>query len=450
MSEKRLLGDQPAAYEAIRLFFQLSGGGMYLLQGYAGTGKTYMTREVSELVPPKSGRIIVTAPTHKAVMVLRKGTWYRNVEFMTTYAALGLRQVINSDGTVSFKPDHSMGFPADDYTHIIVDEASMTNDEIFDILVPLALEQGKKILFVGDSMQIPPVGQKFAMPFDKEVRKRYGIEVSTLNTIIRQEEGSPVIDNATLIRSRIHAPTQILNSQAVENHLGGVYPISREKEQPFFQSDILPMYKSPMYERSIDYVKVIGWRNITVDSYNKQIREFIFGMNLPKIIKGDKLIADAPIVEAGRTLLNTNEEMEVVDVWINNEDMGEGAIIKYYYCQVRSYSMDKYNEFMIRIIHEDSEEFYKKILSLQAKLANSYPKGSFQARSAWIDYYKFIEHWHQVKYSYAITAHKSQGSTYENAYVLKWDIEMNRDVFERNRILYTACTRPSKNLFIVV
>jgi exodeoxyribonuclease-5 len=256
--------------------------------------------------------------------------------------------------------------------------------------------------------------------------------------------------NKENIRTVTHIQSQILNSQAVENHLGGVYPISREKEQPFFQSDILPMYKSPMYERSIDYVKVIGWRNITVDSYNKQIREFIFGMNLPKIIKGDKLIADAPIVEAGRTLLNTNEEMEVVDVWINNEDMGEGAIIKYYYCQVRAYSMDKYNEFMIRIIHEDSEEFYKKILSLQAKLANSYPKGSFQARSAWIDYYKFIEHWHQVKYSYAITAHKSQGSTYENAYVLKWDIEMNRDVFERNRILYTACTRPSKNLFIVV
>lgn len=450
MSEKRLLGDQPQAYEAIRMFFQLSGGGMYLLQGYAGTGKTYMLREVSELVPVKSGRMIVTAPTHKAVMVLKRGMWYRNVEFMTTHAALGLRQVINNDGTVSFKPDHSMGFPADDYTHIIVDEASMINDEIFNILVPLALEQGKKILFVGDSMQIPPVGQKFAMPFDKEVRQRYGIEVSTLNTIIRQEEGNPVIDNATLIRSKIHAPVQILNSQEVKNHLGGVYPISREKDQSFFRSDILPMFKSPMYERSIDYVKVIGWRNTTVDSYNKQIREFIFGMNLPKIIKGDKLIADAPIVEAGRTLLNTNEEMEVVDVWINNEYMGEGNIIKYYYCQVRAYSMDTYNEFMIRIIHEDSEEFVKKILSLQAKLAISYPKGSVQARSAWIDYYKFIEHWHQVKYSYAITAHKSQGSTYENAYVLKWDIEMNRDVFERNRILYTACTRPSKNLFIVV
>ena len=112
------------------------------------------------------------------------------------------------------------------------------------------------------------------------------LKVSTLNTIIRQEEGNPIIDNATLIRNKIHAPVQILNSQVVKNHLGGVYPISREKGSVFFRSDILPMFKSPMYERSIDYVKVIGWRNTTVDSYNKQIREFIFGMNLPNIIKG--------------------------------------------------------------------------------------------------------------------------------------------------------------------
>lgn len=450
MSEKKLLGEQPQAYEAIRLFFQLSGGGMYLLQGYAGTGKTYMLRELPELVLPKSGRIIITAPTHQAVKVLKKGTWFQEVKFMTTHAALGLRQIINNDGTISFKPDHSMGFPADDYTHIVVDEASMINDEIFDILVPLAFEQGKKILFVGDSMQIPPIGQKFAKPFDKEVRQLYGIEVSTLNTIIRQEEGNPIIMLATYIRDHIHAPVQILNPQKVENHLGGVYPVKREEDDTFFRSHILPMYKSPIYEQSIDYIKVIGWRNRTVDSYNKQIREFIFGENIPKILKGDKLIADSPIIEAEKTLINTNEEMEVVESWIKNEDMGNGMFLKYYYCQVRIYTMDVYNEFMIRIIHEDSEGLYKEILGLQAKLAMSYPKGSFQARSAWIDYYKFIEHWHQVKYSYAITAHKSQGATYENAYVLKWDIETNRNVFERNRILYTACTRPSKNLFMEV
>lgn len=210
MSERKLLGDQPKAYEEIRMFFLLGGGGMYVLQGYAGTGKTFMLSELIELLEIK-GRPLVTAPTHKAVKVLRD--MIKNCpDSMTTHAALGMKQIINNDGTIAFKPDHSLGFPAEDYTHIIVDEASMINDEIFNVIAPLA-DQGKKILFVGDPLQIPPVGQEYSMPFNKEVRKKYGIEVSVLNTIIRQAEGNPIIENATNIRARVYSPVQILNSQ---------------------------------------------------------------------------------------------------------------------------------------------------------------------------------------------------------------------------------------------
>ena len=69
------------------MFFQVIQGWDVPAAGLCRNGKTYMTREVSELVPVKSGRMIVTAPTHKAVMVLKRGMWYRNVEFMTTHAA---------------------------------------------------------------------------------------------------------------------------------------------------------------------------------------------------------------------------------------------------------------------------------------------------------------------------------------------------------------------------
>jgi hypothetical protein len=293
------------------------------------------------------------------------------------------------------------------------------------------------------------VGQESSLPFNKDIRMKHGIEMSSLNTIIRQAEGNPIIENATNIRARIYAPVQILNPQEVKNSLGGVFPIKREIETPFFIQNILPMFKSPNYERSIDYIKVIGWRNIIIDDYNKIIREYIFGENLPKIIIGDKLIADNPIMDAGRTLISTNEEMEVLSTEIMQEDMSDEYILKYYWTKVRVYTNEKYNEYMIRILHEDSEPAFKKLCTLQIALANGYPKGSYQFRSAWVDYYTFLKHWHQVKYSYAITAHKSQGSTYENAYVLKWDIETSRNVYERNRILYTACTRPSKNLFIV-
>lgn len=446
MSERRLLGDQPTAYEQIRLFLLLGGGGMYLLQGYAGTGKTFMLSEIVDLIR-KNGRILITAPTHKAVKVL-KDMIKDCPTAMTTHAALGMKQIINDDGTISFRPDHSLGFPAEDFTHIIVDETSMINDEIFNTIIPLS-ENGKKILFVGDSLQIPPVGQEYSLPFQKEIRLKHGIEVSTLNTIIRQAEGNPIIENATNIRARVYSPVQILNPQGVKNDLGGVFPIKKADELHYFTENILPMFKSPSYERSIDFVKVIGWRNSIIDKYNKVIREYIFGKDIPKIIKGDKLIADAPVTEKGRTIISTNDEMEVLSVEIQSEVLSKIYTLKYYWLKVRVYTESIYNEFMIRVIHEDSEADFKKICKTYVDVAKGHPKGSFTSRSTWIDYYKFLEHWHQVKYSYAITAHKSQGSTYENAYVLKWDIETNLNVYERNRILYTACTRPSKNLYIV-
>jgi hypothetical protein len=446
MSERRLLGDQPKAYEEIRMFLLLGGGGMYLLQGYAGTGKTFMLSEIVELLS-KKGRILVTAPTHKAVKVLRDMIKDCPVS-MTTHAALGMKQVIKDDGTIAFKPDHSLGFPAEDFTHIIVDEASMINDELFDVMVPLS-ERGKKILFVGDPLQIPPVGQEYSLPFNKDVRKQHGIEVSSLNTIIRQAEGNPIIENASSIRARVYAPVQILNSQEVKNHLGGVFPIKKADEPPYFLEKILPMFKSPSYERSIDYIKVVGWRNSTIDAYNKIIREYIFGQGIPKIIVGDKLIADAPIMEKGKTIISTNDEMEVLSTEVQKEELNKKYTLHYYWTKVRVYTESIYNEYMIRIIHEDSMGIFKEICQMFIDVATKSPKGSYQSRSTWIDYYKFLEHWHQVKYSYAITAHKAQGSTYENAYVLKWDIETNLNVYERNRILYTACTRPSKNLYIV-
>lgn len=255
--------------------------------------------------------------------------------------------------------------------------------------------------------------------------------------------------NKENIRTTAHIPAQILNCQVVQNHLGGVFPIKKDDELFYFTKNILPMFKSPEYKKSIDYIKVIGWRNKVVDNYNKIIREYIFGMNLPKIMVGDKLIADSPIIENKLTLISTNEEMEVLSVAVHTEELDEETSLNYYYAKVRVFTEEKYNEYMIRIIHESSEKTFYDICRLYIKVATDHPRGSFQSRSTWMDYYKFLEHWHQVKYSYAITAHKSQGSTYENAYVLKWDIETNLNVYERNRILYTACTRPSKNLYIV-
>jgi len=108
-----------------------------------------------------------------------------------------------------------------------------------------------------------------------------------------------------------------------------------------------------------------------------------------------------------------------------------------------------WTEWMVRLIHEDSEKEYNDLLKLQADYAKSLQPGSYQARSAWIDFYAFKRVFFWVRYSYSITCHKSQGSTYEIAVVMEDDIETNRNTYEKNRILYTACTRPRRDLIVI-
>jgi excinuclease UvrABC helicase subunit UvrB len=63
-----LIGDQPKAYEEIKTWLSMDGGSMYLLQGVAGTGKTFLLNDIVDLI---QGKVIITAPTNKAVKVLR-------------------------------------------------------------------------------------------------------------------------------------------------------------------------------------------------------------------------------------------------------------------------------------------------------------------------------------------------------------------------------------------
>jgi len=441
---RELKAEQAVAFEDIRAFIE-TGSGMYLLTGAAGTGKTYTLGEVVSYCLLKHIKVLVTAPTNKAVRILKKLV-DEKADYRTIHSALGLKEFIDAHGILSFKADPHAGYPAEDYAVIIIDESSMLDDTIFNEIVNL-VKGGKKILFVGDPFQIPPVNHIHAKPFLKSIQAENRISISTLNEIVRQAQDSPVITYATSIRSDIHKPVQIFKRGEVKKNLGAVFILPRT-DFSIFLNEILPKFKSVEYQNDIDYIKVLAWRNVTVDTYNKLIREYIFGENLPKIIVSDKLIADAPITEDRKVLISTNDEMEVLSTTVEYEELSDQYGLSYYKARVRVFSNDIFNEYMIKIIHEDSEKTFEKILLLQKTVATSYPVGSYKSKSAWIDYYEFYNHWAKVKYSYCVTAHKSQGSTYHTAYVLAWDILMNQNILERNRILYTASTRPSTNLFI--
>ena len=98
----------------------------------------------------------------------------------------------------------------------------------------------------------------------------------------------------------------------------------------------------------------------------------------------------------------------------------------------------------INVIHEDSEIAYKNLLEKARQKAMSTKKGI-----DWVIYFNLMKWSAEVMYGYAITAHKSQGSTYKNVMIMESDVDANNKIVERNRIKYTAYSRATDVLFVV-
>jgi hypothetical protein len=141
--------------------------------------------------------------------------------------------------------------------------------------------------------------------------------------------------------------------------------------------------------------------------------------------------------------------MEISKIDIENKKFTEGSYKLYaqiYKCQVLVQDPLGYEpkSNTIEIIHEDSLQEYRELLKKTKSLAIK-----ARDKSAWVSYYNILKWSADVGYNYAITAHKAQGSTYENVILIEEDLDKNRTTVERNRIKYTAYSRPKNKLFIL-
>lgn len=434
-----------------------------VFSGYAGTGKTFTISALVEhllFTYPKL-RIAQIAPTNKAVKVMREMAPYShpNLKYLTAHSMLGLREKIDGFGKITYVQEFEEACTVGEYDLVICDESSMLSDELFALLIPY-YSQGLKtahLIFVGDPLQIPPINKEDSMPFDEEVQEAYSMEVFTLTDIVRQSADNPIIKIAKKVRDFINRDTvlPIREDSFNEETLDGVFFLD-VKSKEFFYKLLETYFRSENFYNNSDFVKVVAYTNKTVNAFNRIIRGFIYGSGVPKICIGEKMIADKPIkslvgdVGAGdMVLFSTNEEFTVLSYTIDLITY-RGAEFKYYNTIVEKKTLSgRSEEVKIKIIHEDSQDDFDMVVAYLKEAALGEKRGSFQAASAWENYYKFFEVFAQVKYNYAITCHKSQGSTYQNVIAMEQDIDKNRRIKERNRIKYTAFTRPINKLFIV-
>lgn len=420
----------------------------FCLTGYAGVGKTTTITDFLRGLNQKDSSIKVcaTAPTHKALNVLETMFKEHGVEFATIHSLLGLRPTITSDGREIFVKDkRTKSTKIQDFDLIILDEASMLDDLLFAYILE-AVEKsysGLKVIFAGDKMQIPPINHNFSIPMIEQKRKDYEIDHNELNKVLRQAKGNPIINFATQVRKgKIE-----IKSDFDKNTGMGVYKFPMERSLKIFKK----FFISKQYEDNPDFCRVLCWTNAMVDFCNKWIREFKYGATAPAFVEGERIIANAPIfdkMEEDNIIFKNNEELEVFE--IDSDDFYDvvfGKRIRLYNLKLKSFYDGRTKN--VEIVHEDSKADFQRILDKMVKTAEKLKKGTPASRDAWVQYYKLKRSYADVKYAYAVTSHKSQGSTYDNTIIMVDDILKNRKKLEMVRILYTACTRAKNKLILI-
>lgn len=454
-----------------------------VLKGFAGTGKSFVLNTVLNALKYDSGKVAMSAPTHKAVKILKRSSEIP-YHFRTIHSLLRLKENISDSGKRTFVEDTWAEKIIDSCTVLIVDEGSMLPMFLYDSILAYKANRADdfRVIFSGDPLQIPPVKELNSKVFSPE-NEPYTL---TLELPMRQASDSGILRFATDLRHNIEG-TEV----KLKNYLCDDIEVLKEN---FFNNEILPQF-GEQYNDNQDSIKLLAYTNVQVEKANLMVREYRLGMlNPPKIVVGDYLVADEHIVgkSMGKNVIlaHNSDEMKVLACQIvdfqfswaayrTKKELVEelfgtaptslsynqineklnlaintarikpyvdyGKKLKVYLCEVELEEEDGPVTRNIRIIHEDSEADFNLILEGLKTLASH----AHIRNKAWVEKFKFERSVAYVKHNYALTVHKSQGSSYGTCILYEDDILSNRKIYERNRILYVAATRAKKKLFVI-
>lgn len=405
-----------------------------LLTGYSGTGKSFLVTKIIEEIISRNRfvNIAITAPTNKAVRVLKNLSsiceTHPQVEFTTLHSLLGLKRVITYDGREEFKADYGDG-GISNCDIVLVDEVSMLDNILYGQLLETAKYGKKMLIFIGDRGQIPPVNGGESLLFTMDLSNNFNLQ-----DIIRQASGNPIINIAKKVRMN----QKFAHETEVDENGNGVIFLKINTETKLLET----YFKSKNFHVNPNFVKVLAYTNKAVDYYNDKVRGLIYGEKCGRLNVGEKMVCNKPITDSkNKIILNNNDEFEVVSFTLKTDRTK--LKLSFYEVLVNSEG----SPYVIKILAEKSENTYEKELARLKRYAENAPL--MKKRNEWVKYYRFMGKFADVKYNYALTVHKSQGSTFDNAIVINCDINRMYDVIERNKLLYTAMTRAKNKLFMI-
>jgi len=451
--------EQYEGINKIRAWLKEDKNFLFTLAGYAGTGKTTC---IKKILDEYHGAVVVSAPTHKAKKVIIATT---DVEGKTLHSLLGLRPDVDID---NYNPNFPQFGPiADptivDYDFVIIDEASMINDELYKLIMAITVDYQIKILFMGDPAQIPPVGQKASAVFE-----RPEIDFHQLTKIERQNESNPLSTVYSDLRNNLNTNSGGFQRESSMNDSGEGVIFTEDTK--VFKDEILKKYQDEEFKTNTEFAKVIAWKNATVMGANRSIRNELFGKKADTVEIGDILMAYRSVRSSNSryNIIENSEDYRVVakteksenkygilgwDVRLR-EDLPHG---KFKHKNVFIVDInDENNLHRYGELHDDFKEIglrrdvigsWKKYYDFRRnnilmKTINKFRSGNPRNKKETIV--------KDMDYGMAITAHKSQGSTYTHVFVMENDMDENWAVRERNQLKYTSLTRPTTSAVVLI
>lgn len=413
--------EQGTAIEAMQAFLADPVQSFFLLAGSAGTGKTYCIKHLVDVV---RGRLIFTAPTNKATRVLRETLTSDNYkpECRTIFSLLGLR--LEANGMVKELTEPEDPVDLTKYRAVVVDEASMINSNLWKYIEDTAESQGVKFIFMGDPAQLPPVGELHSSVWNK------CNTVAELKRVMRHDNA--ILTLATNLRSQVNSPVPQFKRKTEVVEGEGVWDCT----QALFEQLMMELAERGAFSRP-NGAKAIAWRNATVEALNRKIRSKIFCEPQQLWLPEDRIILMEPAKGLdGKPIAVTDDEGTVTKVeegW--HPDYGSFKIWRL------AVTTDDNKTVHLTVLHEASEKLFTEQAERLAAEARSNPR-------RWKYFWEFKEAFHRIRHSYAITAHRAQGSTYDTVFADWRDILQNRNRREAFQCLYVACTRPKKRLYL--
>ena len=485
MFEDKLTDDQQKCISALNEFLEDDDQRVFLLKGYAGTGKTFLTGGLAEFLLSQGRMFSLAAPTGRAAKVIAKKTGQSACTIHSLIYDLDdidmTDQNENDDESATFKVIAKVRNNEDPTNAVvIIDEASLVSNvysegeflrfgsgyllqDLIAYVSSTLSENIRKIIFVGDPAQLPPVGMSTSPALDAEyLQKNFGLDIANyeLTEIVRQKADSSVIRNIIPLRKGI-----------IKGYFSSLSFTFDDDVIRLFKDSVTPLYMKIREKRGAQAPIIVTRSNAETAMFNRAIRAVLFP-EMATVAASDKVIvaknstiAESNYVVNGEILRIDSVEKTVERRSVQlNRKIGKNGI---------SESVDialNFRDVTVVLPQSDGDD-----VVLRAKILDDFLHddaailSSDQQRALFVDF--ILRHKHidrkknrnefllalrtdpyfnalRLRFGYAITCHKAQGGEWSHV-IVSCPIGQNPRSSDYFRWMYTAMTRTSGKLYLV-